>query len=75
MVIDAGGKTPQELSTNADIDSWLNSQLKKAKKSGKQGVQIKNLDDAAGLANAPSTHYALFDPSGVKIVDKKKLGK
>jgi hypothetical protein len=75
MVIDAGGRTPQELSARGDMDSWLSSQLKKAKKSGKQGVQIKNLDDAAGLANAPSTHYALFDPSGVKILDKKKMGK
>jgi hypothetical protein len=75
MIIDAGGRTPQELSVKGDIDSWLNSQLKKARKFGKQGVQIKNLDDAAGLANAPSTHYALFDPAGVKIVDKKKFGK
>jgi hypothetical protein len=75
MIIDAAGKTPQELSANADIDSWLSAQLKKAKQSGKQGVQIQNLDDAAGLANAPATHYALFDPSGVKIIDKKKFGK
>ena len=75
MVVDAKGKTPQELSASGDMDSWLKSQLNKAKKLGKQGVQIKNLDDAAGLADAPATHYALFDPTGVKILDKQKLVK
>jgi len=75
MVVDAKGKTPQELSASGDMDSWLKSQLNKAKKLGKQGVQIKNLDDAAGLTDAPATHYALFDPTGVKILDKQKLVK
>lgn len=75
LVIDAKGKTPYELSMNEDTDSWLKMQLERARKLKKQGVQIKNLDDAAGLADAPATHYALFDPSGVKILDKKKLVK
>lgn len=75
LVIDAKGKTPFELSMNKDTDSWLKTQLDRAKRSGKQGVQIKNLDDAAGLADAPATHYAVFDPSGVKILKKEKLVK
>lgn len=75
MVLDAKGMTPAQLSKNQDIDSWLNSQLKNAKRQGKAGVQIKNLDDAAGISNAPATHFALFDPTGVKIVDKQKLVK
>jgi hypothetical protein len=73
FVVDAKGKTPQELSAAGDIDSWLKNQLAMARKKGKQGVQIKNLDDAAGLANAPATHYAVFDPTGVKVLNKKKL--
>ena len=73
FVVDAKGKTPQELSAAGDIDSWLKNQLAMARKKGKQGVQIKNLDDAAGLANAPATHYAVFDPTGVKVLSKKKL--
>lgn len=73
MVIDAKGKTPFELSMNEDTDSWLKMQLDRAKRLGKQGVQIKNLDDAAGLADAPATHYAVFDPTGVKVLRKKKL--
>jgi len=73
LVIDAKGKTPFELSMNEDTDSWLKAQLERAKRLKKQGVQIKNLDDAAGLADAPATHYAVFDPSGVKVLSKKKL--
>lgn len=75
MVLDAKGMTPAQLSKNEDIDSWLNKQLKAAKRQGKAGVKIKNLDDAAGISNAPATHFALFDPTGVKIVDKQKLVK
>jgi len=73
LVIDAKGKTPFELSMNEDTDSWLKAQLERAKRLKKQGVQIKNLDDAAGLADAPATHYAVFDPSGVKIKSKVRI--
>ena len=73
LVVNARGKTPQELSTSEDIDSWLQLQLEKAKRQKKEGVKILNLDDAAGLANAPATHYAVFDPSLVKIKSKEKL--
>ena len=54
LVVNARGKTPQELSTTEDIDSWLQLQLEKAKRQKKEGVKILNLDDAAGLANAPA---------------------
>ena len=64
--VDAKGKTPQELSADGDIDSWLNLQLDKAKKLGKDGVIFKNLDDAVGLTDVPSTHYAVFDPKNIK---------
>jgi len=68
LTVDAEGKTPQELSKDNDIDSWLNEQIKIAKKQGKDGIIIKNLDDAVGLYNAPATHYAVFDPKNIKTV-------
>jgi hypothetical protein len=64
--VDAKGKSPQELSRDDDIDSWLNEQLDKAKRLGKDGIEIKNLDDAVGLYNRPATHYAIFDSSNIK---------
>lgn len=64
--VDAKGKTPQELSSDGDIDSWLNVQVEKAKKLGKDGIVIKNIDDAVGLYDKPSTHYAIFDTSKIK---------
>lgn len=69
--VDAGGKTPQDLTANGDIDSWLSEQIRAAKKAGKAGVKITNLDDAVGMTNQPATHYAIFDPSVVKILGKK----
>jgi len=67
FTVDAKGKTPQELSDEGDIDSWLNEQIKEAKKQGKDGLIIKNLDDAVGLTNAPATHYAVFKSEGIKL--------
>lgn len=75
LEVDAKGKTPAQLSAQGDIDSWLKVQLQKAKRENKQGVKILNLDDAAGLSNVPATHYAVFDPSNVKIKAKEKLVK
>jgi len=66
LEIDAKGKTPQELSTDANIDSWLNNKVKEAQKSGKAGLKIINIDDAVGLYNKPSTHYAVFNPDQIK---------
>lgn len=64
--VDAKGKTPQELSSDGDIDSWLNVQVEKAKALGKDGIIIKNIDDAVGLYDKPSTHYAIFDSKNIK---------
>lgn len=66
LEIDAKGKTPQELSTDEDIDSWLNSKVKEAKNKSKDGLKILNIDDAVGLYNKPSTHYAVFDANKIK---------
>ena len=63
--VDAKGKSPQELSKEGDIDSWLNEQIDKAKKLGKDGLKITNLDDAVGLYNRPATHYAIFDAKNI----------
>lgn len=68
--VDAGGKTPQELSEDNNIDSWLASTLEKARKQGKDGVIIENLDDAL-IADTPATHYAVFDKKNIKTVDPK----
>ena len=65
LEIDAEGKTPQELSEETDIDSWLSAQVEEAKSLGKDGLVIKNLDDAVGLYDAPSTHYAIFDSKNI----------
>lgn len=66
--VDAKGLSPQELSRDGDIDSWLMQQINKAKKAGKDGVKITNLNDAVGIANQPATHYAVFDPKLAKIL-------
>ena len=66
MKVDAKGKSPRELSAEGDIDSWLNEQLDKARKLGKDGVMFQNLDDAVGLYDKPSTHYAIFDSQKIK---------
>ena len=69
LQIDAGGKTPQDLGEG--IDSWLGKQLSEAKRQGKAGVKITNLDDAVGMTNQPATHYAIFDPSHIKVLKDK----
>lgn len=66
LEVDAKGKTPQELSSDENIDSWLNSKVKEAQAQGKAGLKITNIDDAVNLANRPSTHYAVFNPDIIK---------
>lgn len=73
LEIDAKGKTPAQLSAEGDIDSWLQQQLRNARRQNKEGVKIVNFDDTAGRVNTPATHYAVFDPSRVKIKSKEKL--
>ena len=75
LEVDAKGKTPAQLSAEGDIDSWLQQQLRNARRQNKEGVKIVNFDDTAGRVNTPATHYAVFDPSRVKIKSKEKLVK
>lgn len=72
LTINAKGKTPQELSAAGDIDSWLNQQLDNARLQGKDGVKFTNLNDAVGLDNRPSTHYAIFDSKNASITGTLK---
>ena len=71
LEVDARGKSPQELSADDNIDSWLQQQIDSAKAQGKDGVKFTNLDDGIGLYDVPSTHYAVFDNS--KIMTDKQL--
>ena len=71
LEVDAKGKSPQELSADGNIDSWLQQQIDKAKAQGKDGVKFTNLDDGIGLYDVPSTHYAVFDNS--KVLTEKQL--
>lgn len=72
LTVDAKGKSPQELSKEGDIDSWLNSQLDKARSQGKDGVKFVNLNDAVGLSDRPATHYAIFDSKNASIQNTLK---
>ena len=65
--VDAHGKSPQELSVDDNIDSWLTAQVNKAKSMGKDGIVIKNLDDGIGLYDKPSTHYGIFDANNISL--------
>jgi hypothetical protein len=71
LSIDAQGKTPWELSQEADIDSFLTAKVLEARRMGKAGARFNNLDDAVNLSNRPATHYALFYPSVVKMLGRK----
>ena len=67
---DAEGKSPQELfGADGDIDSGLEAQIDIAIREGKEGVRFLNLDDAVGLYDRPSTHYAVFKPEQIKSSD------
>jgi len=58
--MDAGGEYFTTLSDD------INALIKSAKQSGKDGVIIKNLDDAPGLSNAVADHYLAFEPTQIK---------
>lgn len=42
------------------------SVLRRANRGKYDGVIIENLDDAAGLADRPATHYVVFEPTQIK---------
>ena len=53
-VVDAKGKTPQELSKDGDIDSWLQKQLDDAKKAKKAGVKPEGKPEGKSEAKTVS---------------------
>jgi hypothetical protein len=71
LEMDAEGMTPAELSQAKqfeEFDGSITAALKDAKAKGYDGVVIRNLDDAPNLTEV-STHYAVFDPSNIKLSD------
>jgi hypothetical protein len=66
--VDAGGKTPSELASG-DFDTGITREILKAKRQGREGVKFINLDDAVGLYDRPSNHYAIFDPNQIKSAE------
>lgn len=72
LEVDAQNKTPQDLSSDSNIDSWLNSKVKEAVEGGYDGLKITNIDDAVGLYDRPSTHYAVFNPDKIKTKSQLK---
>ena len=70
LEVDAEGATPQELKgSGGDIDFGISSKLDEAKEGGYDGVIFRNLDDAIGLYDRPSDHYAVFNPNQIKSAD------
>ena len=63
--IDAGGEMYMA------IEDSITDQIKRAKKLGHDGVVIKNLDDAAGIANRPANHYLVFEPEKIKSIHNR----
>ncbi|HEY2851127.1 MAG TPA: hypothetical protein VGI97_14710 [Gemmatimonadaceae bacterium] len=59
-VVDAKGES------FAGFEGSLTELIRKAKADGKDGVIIRNLDDAAGLSNVVADHYVVFKPEQIK---------
>jgi hypothetical protein len=59
-VMDAGGESFPYAEN--DINKFLN----KARQSGNDVAQIKNLDDAVGRVDLPANHYAIFNPANIR---------
>ena len=57
----------------SDVEDDINKTIKKAKKSGYDGVVIKNLDDSATFSNRPATHYLVFSPNQIRSSISKKI--
>jgi hypothetical protein len=49
-----------------DLEGGLSKHISYAKRKGHDGLVIKNLDDAAGIAYLPATHYMVFHPHQIK---------
>jgi hypothetical protein len=51
------------------VSDEISEELKSAKYDGLKGVKFLNLNDSAGLAEDPSTHVAIFEPSNIRSVN------
>ena len=51
------------------VSDEISEELKSAKYDGLKGVKFLNLNDSAGLADDPSTHVAIFEPSDIRSVN------
>ena len=51
------------------VSDEISEELKSAKSDGLKGVKFLNLNDSAGLADDPSTHVAIFEPSNIRSVN------
>jgi hypothetical protein len=51
------------------VSDEISEELKSAKYDGLKGVKFLNLNDSAGLADDPSTHVAIFEPSNIRSVN------
>ena len=65
LVKDMEGKSFDDSGVSLEI----NDLMRKAKLTGKKGVKLLNLNDSVGLADDPSTHLAIFEPSDIRSVN------
>jgi hypothetical protein len=59
LVVDAKGENPQGI-------GGIDPLIQKARRAGRDGVIIRNFDDAAGLYNELADHYIVFEPTQIK---------
>ncbi len=70
MPVHLSMKNPHVIDANGgdfnDLEGGLSKHILYAKRKGHDGLIIKNLDDAAGIAHLPATHYMVFHPHQIK---------
>jgi hypothetical protein len=70
MPVHLSMKNPHVIDANGgdfnDLEGGLSKHIFYAKRKGHDGLIIKNLDDAAGIAHLPATHYMVFHPHQIK---------
>jgi len=70
MPVHLSMKNPHVIDANGgdfnDLEGGLTNHIMHAKRNGHDGLIVKNLDDAAGLAHMPATHYMVFHPHQIK---------
>jgi len=65
LEFDAQGEVPD------GIPGGINGLIDRARAEGRDGVIIRNLDDAAGLSNQVADHYIAFSPTQIKSVNNR----